>query len=252
MHYYKRNIGEYAKKAGRLTMLQHGSYTLLMDACYDRECFPNYEQAIEWTWASTDAEIDAVKFVLSRFFKLNESGQYVQNRIHEELQVYQKNAETNKRIAQERETKRKQNSTNRALISTNREPDVNEPPPKHKTINNKQETIKEIKETTTPDGVLVPDQNETFNEFWQRYPKSMRKTSKSKCLEVWKRKKLSTQAKAIFDHLSAMSAEYTKENCRYCPAPIAYLNSERWDGAEVGDDWQNDKQKYWNQMLGAA
>ena len=58
MHYYKRNIGDYAKKAGRLTMLQHGAYTLLIDSCYDREKFPTLEDAIEWTWASSDDEIN--------------------------------------------------------------------------------------------------------------------------------------------------------------------------------------------------
>ena len=74
MHYYKRNIGDYAKKAGRLSMLEHGAYTLLLDACYDRERFPTLDEAIEWTWARTDAEIEAVKFVLARFFTL-EDGQ---------------------------------------------------------------------------------------------------------------------------------------------------------------------------------
>jgi uncharacterized protein YdaU (DUF1376 family) len=132
MHYYKRNLGDYAKKTGRLTMLQHGAYTLLIDACYDREIFPTLEQAIDWTWASTDAEIDAVKFVLSRFFKLSSDGQYVQDRILEELLQYHKNADTNKRIAIDRETKRKEKSTNRA-------PNVNEPPPNQEplTINHK-------------------------------------------------------------------------------------------------------------------
>ena len=71
MHYYKRNIGDYAKKAGRLSMLQHGSYTLLIDACYDREAFPTIEEAIEWTWASSDLEVEAVKFVLGRFFTID-------------------------------------------------------------------------------------------------------------------------------------------------------------------------------------
>ena len=151
MHYYKRNIGDYAKKAGRLTMLQHGAYTLLLDACYDREAFPTLEQAIEWTWASTDAEIDAVKFVLARFFTVSEDNQYVQNRILEEILVYHKNADTNKRIALERETKRKGNSTNRATVDTKREQDVDEAPPNHKplTINHKP-----IKDIAPPDGVL--------------------------------------------------------------------------------------------------
>jgi hypothetical protein len=75
MHYYKRNIGDYAKKAGRLSMLQHGAYTLLIDACYDREVFPTLEEAIEWTWASTTEEIEAVTFVLRKFFVL-ENGIY--------------------------------------------------------------------------------------------------------------------------------------------------------------------------------
>ncbi len=115
-------------------MLQHGSYTLLIDACYDREVFPTLEQAIEWTWASTEQEIEAVKFVLSRFFKLSEDGTYVQDRILSELLEYHAKADKNKRIAIERETKRKQGNTKRA-------PDVNEPPPNHKPITNNQEPV---------------------------------------------------------------------------------------------------------------
>jgi uncharacterized protein YdaU (DUF1376 family) len=130
MHYYKRNLGDYAKKCGRLSMLQHGAYTLLIDSCYDREKFPTLEEAIEWTWASTEAEIEAVKFVLSRFFKLGDDGQYVQERILAELLDYHAKADVNKRIALERETKRREKSTKRA-------PNVNEAPPNQepRTIN---------------------------------------------------------------------------------------------------------------------
>lgn len=133
MHYYKRNLGDYAKKAGRLSMLQHGSYTLLIDACYDREQFPTLEDAIEWTWASSSAEIEAVEFVLRKFFTL-ESGVYVQKRIQEEIAEYRMKAETNKRIATERETNRKEKNTNR-------EPVVNEAPPNHKPITINQEPV---------------------------------------------------------------------------------------------------------------
>jgi uncharacterized protein YdaU (DUF1376 family) len=117
-------------------MLQHGAYTLLIDACYDREVFPTIEQALEWTWASTEAEVEAVKFVLSRFFKLDKDGCYVQDRVLEELLNYHKNAETNKRIADEREAKRKESRTKR-------EPSVDEPPPNHKPLTINQEPIKE-------------------------------------------------------------------------------------------------------------
>ena len=68
MHYYKRNLGDYAKKAGRLSMLEHGAYTLLMDAIYDREIFPTLDEALDWAWARDEAEVAAVKFVLTKFF----------------------------------------------------------------------------------------------------------------------------------------------------------------------------------------
>ena len=184
MHYYKRNLGDYAKKAGRLTMLQHGSYTLLIDACYDREVFPTLEQALEWTWASTEAEVEAVKFVLSRFFTLDKDGCYVQDRILEELLHYHKNADTNKRIAEEREAKRR-------AKSTNREPSVDEPPPNHKplTTNHKPLTIVEKKhrgarlptELEIPDDYIVFCQQERkdldphriwaqFKDYWTAQP----------------------------------------------------------------------------------
>lgn len=87
MHYYKKNLGDYYKKAGRLSILQHGVFNLLIDACYDREQFPTLEEAIEWTWASTPEEVEAVEFVLKRFFTLTD-GVYVQKRIKEELADY--------------------------------------------------------------------------------------------------------------------------------------------------------------------
>lgn len=122
MHYYKRNLGDYAKKAGGLNMLQHGAYTLLIDACYDREVFPTLEQAIEWAWAKNDDEINAVKMVLSRFFVLCSDGTYTQDRILQELLEYHAKADKNKEIAVNRELKKKENSTKRERSVQEREP----------------------------------------------------------------------------------------------------------------------------------
>jgi len=124
VHYYKRNIGDYSIKAARLSMLQHGAYTLLMDACYDREKFPTLEQAKDWLWASSKEEVEAVEFVLSKFFEHQEDGTYVQKRIQDEIKKYHENSATNKRIAIAREAKRKGKDTKRARTvnepSTNR------------------------------------------------------------------------------------------------------------------------------------
>ena len=140
MHYYKRNIGDYAKKAARLTMLQHGAYTLLMDSCYDREEFPTLEQAIDWCWASSKEEIEAVEFVLRKFFTL-ENDVFVQHRIKSELDRYHQNAETNKRIAREREAKRKEKSTVRAQSVDGSKTKLDGAPPNHKPLTTNQEPL---------------------------------------------------------------------------------------------------------------
>ena len=139
MHYYKRNIGDYAKKAGRLSMLEHGAYTLLMDAIYDRETFPTLEEALDWAWARDEAEVAAVKFVLSKFFTL-EDGRYVQNRIQDELVDYKAKAETNARIAKQREEKRKsKNESSRTVHEPCEE--KHESSPNHKPLTNNHKPI---------------------------------------------------------------------------------------------------------------
>ena len=212
MHYYKRNLGDYAKKAGRLTMLQHGAYNLLIDACYDREEFPTLEQAIEWTWSITDEEIEAVKFVLSRFFKLDKDGQYVQDRILQELLEYHQKADKNKQIAVEREAKRKRNSTNRAQ-------DVNESSPNHKplTINHKPLTNNHNKNIVRADAL-----DDGFDEFWNYYPK---KVGKDKAKTEWNKKK-----PKIDDVLNALKWQKDSEQWDkgFIPNPATYLSQGRW------------------------
>lgn len=164
MHYYKKNIGDYAKKTGRLTMLQHGAYTLLIDACYDREKFPTLEEAIEWSWAISKEEIEAVEFVLKRFF-IFENGFYTQSRIQEEISEYHNKSLKNKEIAIEREAKRRGEVTTRTQV-------VHETPPNHKplTINHKP-----IKNITPPSGVDV--------SLWEDYLK-VRKAAKKPITET--------------------------------------------------------------------
>lgn len=166
MHYYKRNLGDYAKKAGRLTMLQHGAYTLLIDSCYDREVFPTLEQALEWTWASTEAEVEAVKFVLSRFFTLDKDGCYVQDRILCELLEYHAKADTNKRIAIERETKRKEKSTNRVQ-------GVNDASPNHKPLTINHEPLTKEPKLKTQRGSRLPT-DWTLPDEWKQWAEKER------------------------------------------------------------------------------
>lgn len=116
-------------------MLEHGAYTLLMQACYDREQFPTESQAIDWCWARTDEETAAVRFVLNKFFH-RDGNEWIQDRILEEIEKYHENASTNKRIAQEREERRRKNKAR-----TVHEPltDGHEPPPNQEPLTTNQE-----------------------------------------------------------------------------------------------------------------
>lgn len=145
MHYFKFNIGDYHKKAGRLTMLEHGAYTLLLHACYDREKFPTKAEAIDWCWARSVDEIAAVEFVLSKFFRLD-GEVYVQDRIQEEIDAFHAKSEKNKHIALEREAARR---TKRARVVNEASPQEHESPPNHKprTKNHKP---------PVPDGTVTP------------------------------------------------------------------------------------------------
>lgn len=139
MHYYKRDIGEYAKKAGKLTMLQHGACTLLIDACHNLERFPTLDEAIDWAWASSEAEIDAVKFVLKKLFVLQGDGTYLHEDTQARLKKYHANAGINQAIAIERESKKREakllmESTLRGQTVNDSAPVVNEPPPNYKLL----------------------------------------------------------------------------------------------------------------------
>lgn len=142
MHYYKRHIGDYAKKAGRLSMLQHGAYTMLLDAYYDTERPPTKAIAIEWCWAFSAEELAAVEFVLARFFILD-GDVYRQTHCDEDIAIYHGNAATNKRIAQDREAKKREEKARSV-----HEPltDEHEQAPNHKplTTNHKPTDIKHI------------------------------------------------------------------------------------------------------------
>lgn len=167
MHYFKRNIGDYHKKAGRLSMLEHGAYTLLIDACYDREIFPARNDAIRWCWAKTVDEIAAVDFVLSQFFDLV-GDRYVQNRIQEEIEAYYSKANKNKEIALNREANRR---TNRERIVHEPCTSEHESPPNHKPLTTNQEPIlNTLVIPTEVTSVPVQEIVELFNQIFPELP----------------------------------------------------------------------------------
>lgn len=94
MIYYKRHLGDYAKKAGHLSVLEHGVYTLLLDAYYDTEQAPTKAEAIRKARVKSADELAALDAVLADFFT-EIDGRFVQSRVEEEFLKAEEQAKTN-------------------------------------------------------------------------------------------------------------------------------------------------------------
>lgn len=68
MNYYKRHLGDYAKKTRTLTVLQHGIYTLLLDLYYSEEAPVTATDAYTVCQARTAKDRAAVDTILTKFF----------------------------------------------------------------------------------------------------------------------------------------------------------------------------------------
>lgn len=84
VNYYERHLGDYARDAGHLTMLEHGAYTLLLDRCYTTEGGIPADQAHRICRARTREERAAVDTVLAEFFTLAD-GCWVNGRASREV-----------------------------------------------------------------------------------------------------------------------------------------------------------------------
>ena len=187
MHYYKRNIGDYHKKAGRLSMLEHGAYTLLMDAIYDREKFPTLDEAIDWVCtASKQDEIDAITFVLTKFFT-PENGVYIQNRMQEELEEYTGTCLTNSINGKKggrpkgsknkpKETESVNNKTQSVNLESETKANESESKPNHKPLTNNHKPL------TNNQGLKDIGDKAAFEIFWNA---GMRKTDKKQAFPIF-------------------------------------------------------------------
>lgn len=85
-------------------------------------------------------------------------------------------------------------------------------------------------------GEPMPELFETgFERFWKAWPASTRKGAKSECLKKWEKHYCETQADQIIKHVEWLKTteQWLKANGAFIPAPLVYLNQQRWDGAEV-------------------
>ena len=78
-----------------------------------------------------------------------------------------------------------------------------------------------------------------FDSFWSAWPANSggytRKGAKSECRRRWEAKGYDASADEIVRHVEWLktTADWQKDGGAYIPAPLVYLNQQRWDGAEI-------------------
>lgn len=236
MNYYKRHIGDYAKKAGHLSLVEHGIYTLLLDAYYDREQAPTKPEAIRQSRARTPDELLALDAVLGDFFTLV-NGRYVQSRAEQEFilaeQIAAKNQENGKRGGRPRKPKgtQKEPSGNpeetQWVIFGN--PDVTQMEPKANP-NERQSTNPLIHQLKEESKALV-QQAARFDEFWRVYPV---KKGKADAEKKWKSLKLDDIADTIISDVLTRAEMDRQWLDGYIPHGSTYINKRGWlDGIQT-------------------
>jgi uncharacterized protein YdaU (DUF1376 family) len=88
VNFYKRYMGDYGRKTAHLSLIEHGAYTLLLDALYSTEkgLPAGYADLFRICRAMSKTEQTAVASVADQFFPVGEDGLRHNSRAAEELE----------------------------------------------------------------------------------------------------------------------------------------------------------------------
>lgn len=81
-----------------------------------------------------------------------------------------------------------------------------------------------------------------FEKFWKSWPANgnrySRKGGKAACLAVWNKRYHFSQVETIVKHVEWLKTteDWLKDGGAFIPAPLVYLNQQRWDGADVPEE----------------
>ena len=246
MNYYERHIGDYAKDAGHLSMLEHGAYTILLDRYYSTEQGIPEGKAHRLCRARTDDEVQAVDVVLEEFFELVD-GVWINSRAEEEI------LKARAKIVASQENGKKGGRPPKTVEETQQKPNPfdsetqQKPNPfdsetqikAHQTPNTKHQTPEDQNQhPPTPSAKPVADKTESaspvgaagggsgFAEFWLAYPK---KVGKGEAERKWKT--LKPDAGAVLSAVKRQSAseQWRRDGGQYIPNPATWLHQRRWE-----------------------
>lgn len=235
MNFYKRFMGDYAKDTAHLSLAEHGAYTLMLDHYYATEqpLPADYPALYRICRAFDKKEQEAVRSVADTYFPVDDNGARINARAARQLKDDSNRVETARENGKKGGRPRKQ---------TQQEPNTE---PKNNPMGFDSETQQEPNTKAHHSQSQNKEKHSSaradfagirFQEFWESWPRTDRKTAKAECLKKWKLRGLDAHADQILLHLAAMKGT-KKWQDGYEPAPLTYINQKHWeDGLPAGCD----------------
>lgn len=191
MNFYKHHIGDYAAATAHLSFTEDAAYTRLLRIYYrDERPLPVEIRAVQrLAGARMPEEQEAVETVLREFFRLTDDGWH-NKRCDEEIGKAQEQAATNRRIAEEREARRKSTKPDPVVHESCNE-SLPEREPSHKPLATSQTPEKERKQKPAaraePVFLNAPEWLDTdaWGE-WCQYRKGKKWTPRAQALSIAK------------------------------------------------------------------
>lgn len=241
MNFYKRFMGDYAKDTAHLSLAEHGAYTLLLDHYYATEqpLPADYQALYRICRAFDKKEQEAVRSVADVYFPVNDEGGRINPRAEKQLSDDTNRVES-ARVNGKKGGRPKKQTQPVNEKQTEKEPEKNplgfdsetqqEPNTKahHSQSQNKEKP-------SSPDADFA---GLRFQEFWEAWPKTERRTAKAECLKKWKLRHLDAIADRVLEHVKAMKTT-KKWQDGFEPAPLTYINQKHWEDGlpnQVDDD----------------
>ncbi len=205
MNYYPFHLGDYTADTAHLEPMEDLAYRRMLDLYYRTEKSLPHDASEVARLIRLRSEVAAVQAVLTEFFTQWSEG-WCHERCEAELARMREKQAKARASASARYANAERTQSERraeALLPTPT-PTPNNPP------------------SPLPGG---------FVAFWNAWPQHHRKAGKPQCLRKWQGKGCEAIADRIVSAVNAAkrSAEWTKDGGAYIPAPLAWLNQERWE-----------------------
>jgi len=223
VNYYERHLGDYARDAGHLSMLEHGAYSLLLDRYYSTERPISRGDAYRICRARSRDEKAAVDAVLREFFVVS-GEEFVNNRAEEEISKARARIEAARTNgAKGGRPKANQDQTQKKPSGFPAgTPDLTQTKALHTPDTRHQET------PPTPSRGKVHDFPPGFERLWSVYPRKVGKDAAAKAFA--KRKPNAAMVETMVKAIEAQRScrDWTKDGGQFIPHLSTWLNEGRW------------------------